>query len=104
MSLISNPEANKYVGIYAEYTEGSDRNEIFIYENNTHEDIVSNIYAMLDIYIQPNTKIFMNNNKYVNISGLYGGAYIYYAGEISITNTTFINSTDFGSGIITLEE
>ena len=47
ISLVDNPNDDRYVGVYFEYQEGSDRNEIVVYKNNTHENI-DNLYPILD--------------------------------------------------------
>ena len=72
MSLTSNPDKDRYSQLYSEYGEGSDRTEIFIYENNYHENIVDSIYDMVNIILQPNAQIFFNNNTFVGVSSLYG--------------------------------
>ena len=103
MSLTSNPDKDRFTQVYSEFWEGSDRTEIFIYENNYHENIVDSIYAMFDIYLQPNTQIFFNNNTFVGVSGLYGGAYIYNTGAVSMKANKYLNSSNFGAGMITFE-
>ena len=72
MSLTSNPNKDRFTQLYSEYGAYDDRTEIFIYENNYHENIFDNIFAMFDIYLQPNVQIFSNNNTFVGVSGLYG--------------------------------
>jgi hypothetical protein len=104
MTLPDNSNADRHVQYYSDYTEGSDRNEIIIFENNVMENVQSSIYAMFDVYIQPNTQIFLTNNTFRNISGLYGGVYIYNAGEVQLSNNRFYSSTDFGFGLMSFEE
>ena len=104
MSLPENVDGDLFVQFYADYIEGSNRNEIMIYENNYHENIVDSIYAMFDVYLQPNTEIRFINNTFNNVSGLYGGAYIYNTGNITMEGNTYINSTNFGFGLASFEE
>lgn len=59
---------------------------------------------MFDIYLQPNTEVYFTNNTYVNISGLFGGAYIYNTDKVYMTGNTILNSTNFGFGLISFEE
>ena len=100
MSLTSNVDKDRFIQYYSEYVAGSDRTEIIIYENNYHENIVDSIYAMFDVYLQPNVQIFFNNNTFVGVSGLFGGAYIYNAGEINMKDNIYVNSSDFGIGMM----
>jgi hypothetical protein len=104
MTLPDNPDENKHVQFYSEHIEGSNRQEYIYYENNVHEKIQSSIYAMFDVYLQPNTQIYFRNNTFIDISGLFGGAYIYNSGSVEFNNVSFYNSTDFGFGLLSFEE
>ena len=98
-----NPDGNKHVQFYSEHSEGSNRREIIIFQNNHHENIQDSIYAMFDVYLQPNVEVYLTNNTFDNISGLFGGAYIYNSGPVEMRNNTFMSSTNFGYSMIAFE-
>ena len=100
MTLPSNPDAIMYNQFYSEHIEGSDRTEIIHFSNNYIENIVDNIYAVLDTYLQPNTQLFIDSNYFVSVSGLFGGLQMSDSGYATVTNNTYINSTNFGFAII----
>ena len=100
MSMTTNIDKDRFIQYYCEYETGSDRTEIIIYENNYLENIVDSIYGMFDVYLHPNVQIFFNNNTFVGISGLFGGSYIYNSGEISMKDNIYINSSNFGAGMM----
>ena len=102
MTLPSNPDAIMYNQFYLEYTAGSDRTEIIHFSNNYIENIVDNIYAVLDTYLQPNTQLFIDSNYFVSVSGLFGSLQMSDSGYATVTNNTYINSTNFGFAIIEL--
>jgi len=104
MTLPDNPDEDRHVQFYSEHTEGGDRREIINYKNNVHENIESSIYSMFDVYLQPNVEVNIKNNTFINISGLYGGFYIYNTGNIDMSDTFFINTTNFGFGLASFEE
>ena len=96
MTLTENPDDSRYVQMYSDFAEGSDRNEIIIYENNYHENIIASIYPMFNVYVQQNTEIRFINNTFANVSGVYGCVYISNAKVVSMTDNTYVNSTNFG--------
>ena len=100
MTLPSNPDAIMYNQFYSEFIEGSDRTEIIYFSNNYIENIVDNIYAVMETYLQPNTQLFIDSNYFISVSGLFGGFLISDSGYTSVTNNTYINSTNFGFAII----
>ena len=100
MTLPSNPDAIMYNQFYLEFIEGSDRTEIIHFSNNYIENIVDNIYAVMETYLQPNTQLFIDSNYFVSVSGMFGGLLISDSGYAIITNNTYINSTNFGFAIV----
>ena len=100
MTLPSNPDGIMYNQFYSEHIEGVDRTEIIYFSNNYVENILDNIYAVLDTYLQPNTQLFIENNYFVNVSGLFGALQMTDSGYATVINNTYINSTNFGFGII----
>ena len=100
MTLPSNPDAIMYNQFYFEHIEGSDRTELIYFSNNYIENIVDNIYAVLDTYLQPNTQLFIDSNYFVSVSGLFGGLQMSDSGYATVTNNTYINSTNFGFAIV----
>ena len=100
MTLPSNPDGIMYNQFYSEHIEGVDRTEVIYFSNNYVENILDNIYAVLDTYLQPNTQLFIENNYFVNVSGLFGALQMTDSGYATVINNTYINSTNFGFGII----
>ena len=104
-SLPENPDANRHTQYYMDYGDNMPtRREILNYQNNVHEDIVDSIYSMLDIYVMPNVEVNMVNNTWRNVSGIYGGAYIYNSGPVVITDNIYTDSSNFGFALVSFEE
>lgn len=87
-----------------EFAEGCTRTEILNYQNNVHEHIVDSIYAMCDIYLQPNVQINFMNNTFYNVSGLYGGAFISNTGFVTMINNSYTFSSNFGFDAVALNQ
>jgi len=81
---------------------GSDRKEVVVYKNSVNENIYHTLYDMLSVYATEATDVYFENNIFTNISGLFGGMYLFEVGNVFMINNTFTNSNDFNLNIYQL--
>ena len=99
-SLTNNPDNNRFAQFYMSSQEGSNRNEIIIFDGNTLADIYYNLFSPFYLEMQHNWVLYFTNNLLTNI--IEPGKAIGFVSlkNAVITNNTFQNSTIFWFSLI----
>ena len=92
-SLTNNPDKNRFTQFYMSSQEGSNRNEIIIFDGNAITDIYYNLYSVFYLEMQHNSVLYFTNNLLIDIIEPGEGIGFLSIKNAVITNNTYQNST-----------
>ena len=105
LSLPTNTDLSSFTEVYFDLRPGKCSRQLTLsYLNNTHGNIVQNLYQNLVIYGIPTLNVVFANNMFTNFSGQYGVVMIDGANSISITNSSFDGGSNIGGPLFLLSE
>ena len=95
-SLTYNPTQDRFVLFYSTFTPDYIRKIVIKYENNLHENIVDNVYAVCHMNANVNTDMEVRNNIFTNVSSKNGAVFSDYSQNIIVENEIYRDSENFG--------
>ena len=98
-SLPSNPNNDRFVETFIDVTSAYPRAIIASFNKNIIENIVSNVYPIFYLFFTENTKIFISDTMISNVSSQSGIVTITTMKDVTLSNSTFMNSSDFGHNL-----
>ena len=96
LTLPNNPNKIKFSTLFMISIEGSNRKEIINFDGNLVINIDYNFYSVVDFEMQHNLDLYVTNNIFKNITGIFAIVNFQSMSKVVMINNTFQNSTDFG--------
>ncbi|CAI2361394.1 unnamed protein product [Moneuplotes crassus] len=99
--LNSNPYGYRFNNIDVRYIASS-RPEVLNIKHNVFKNILSSILPVVQTNIESECDIFMENNRFVNVSATSEIVFLNTKGTVSIKTTTFSDISEFGGNIFSI--
>ena len=98
-SLPSNTNSDQFVELYIDIVSNYPRQITGSFLNNQIINIVSNVYPIFYCFFTSNSIINLNNNTISNVSSQLGIITISTMKSVTLTNSNFYNSSNFGHNL-----
>ena len=96
LTLPNNPNKIKFSTLFMISLEGSNRKETIVFDGNLVINIDYNFYSVVDFEMQHNLDLYVTNNIFNNITGIFAIVNFQSMSKVVMINNTFQNSTNFG--------